>query len=159
MEKIKQYLAGAGIPFPDAVERGLADLYQRQPLASFALAVNGAANPAYKTGVTSFAMVTGSLVSKASTAFPALTGYNLTAAQVGAILPCMDVTGNLINVFANPAATLGALQFPAIPPNYVCLGLVVLNTAATFTGGTTAMDTAGITYVNQVGPFNPLNVF
>lgn len=159
MEKIKQYIAGAGLQTPEQVERAFADLYQRQALNSAGLAVNGAGNPAYKVSNTVLAMVNGTLVSKATAAFPALTGYNLTSAQVGAIVAVMDVAGNLVNLCAGPATTLGQLSFPPVPPGYVCLGVVILNTAATFTGGTTAMDTAGITYVNVVGPFNPLNLF
>jgi hypothetical protein len=159
MEKIKQYLIGLAAPFHEQLLRAYGDLFQRQALNSAGLAVNGAANPAYKVGNTVLAMVGGTLVSKATTAFPALTGYNLTSAQVGAIVACMDVNGNLVNLFANPATSLGQLMFPAVPPTYVCLGVVILNTGATFTGGTTAMDTAGITYVNVVGPFNPLNLF
>jgi hypothetical protein len=159
MEKIKQYLQGTGTAFADQVERAIADLYQRQALNSAGLAVNGAANPAYKVANTVLAMVGGTLVSKTTAAFPALTGYNLTSAQVGLIVAAMDVSGNLVNIFANPAASIGQLSLPPVPPNYVCLGVVLINIAATFTGGTTAMDTAGITYVSQVGPFNPLNLF
>jgi hypothetical protein len=161
MDRIKQLLINAGneaIP-PEVLLRAFNDLFARQCLNSAGAAVSSAAAVTWKTSNTIFAMVNGVLQTKTTANFPALTGYNLTSAQVGLIVGTVDGSGNLGAVYATPAATLGQLVMPVVPFNQAAVAVVVLNTAATFTGGTTAMDTSGISYINIVGPFSPTSAF
>ena len=161
MQKIIQILNSAGLPHAPAVERAFNDLFSRQVFNSAGLAVSGTTT-LFKTVNTIYAVVNGTTVVKTTADFPALTGYNLTSGQVGGFVATMDAAGVLYVLTISPAATLGQIVYPLVPPSQVAIGLVLLNVAspATFTGGTTVMTAAApIVYVNLTGPFAPTNLF
>ena len=163
MEKIKQYLLSGGsiaLEQPETVLRCFLDLFARQCLNSANLAV-GTTTTKYKIANTIFAMIGGVMVQVASADGPVLTGYNLTSGQLGGFVATVDAAGVQYALPINPAATIGGMGFPVVPPSQAAVGVVLINTAnaATFTGGTTLMSASNVAYVNLVGPFNPLNLF
>jgi len=163
MEKIKQYLVSLALPVAGQTEsllRSFNDLFSRQVLNSAGLAVS-ATTTLFAT-VNVINVVIGGVTSlKAAANFPALTGYNLTSAQIGGFIATIDQNGNLAALPINPAATLGSIGYPAVPVNQAVVGVVLINAVnpVAFTGGTTLMSATSVTYINQVGPFYPTNAF
>lgn len=163
MEKIKTFL----IPMNNGVSgltegllRSFNDLFSRQVLNSAALSVS-ATTTQFATVNAIYAVIAGVTVTKAASNFPVLTGYNLTAAQIGGFIATIDANGNLSALPITPAATLGSIGYPAVPPSQAVVGVVLINAVnpAAFTGGTTLMSATSVTYINQVGPFYPTNAF
>jgi hypothetical protein len=135
----------------------MVDRYSSQPLTSAGLVIHGAGSALAKTGSSDFyASVQGSLVKvAASTDMPALTGINATAGNFTVAAFFVDVGGTVTVVGGTQAATLGAVVFPALPKNKALIGFLIITYASTFTGGTTALDTATTVYVSPLGPFDP----
>lgn len=164
MLKIKQTLQGGGIQalsLPETFIRAFNELYSRQCLSSPGLAVN-ATNTLFQVTNLTPVVDRGVLsVIPAVTAFPALTGYTLTATQIGGFVATVDGSGVLRALPINPSISLTAnVGFPEVPVDQVPVGVVLINAVnpAIFTGGTSVMSGTNVTYVNIVGPFNPTNI-
>jgi hypothetical protein len=127
------------------VLKPLVNQYSSQPLTSAGLVINGAGAAFPKIGAADFyASVTGILVKiAAGTAMPALTGIVITAAFFNVVCFFVDSAGNLTAAAGTQAATLGGVLF------------LIITNAATFTGGTTALDAGTTVYVSPLGPFDP----
>ena len=161
MEKIKQIVVvggSSGILATENLLRAFNVMFSRQNLVSSVLAVKSAASPLARVTGNVTAMLNGRLVQSVAADLPAVT-LVLTAAQTAYGLVLMDAAGVFTVNYSAPAVGVGNIQFPLVPTDKVALGFILFNTAATFTGGTTAMDTAGISYFNTVGAFSPTNVF
>lgn len=161
MEKIKQLLSsGTALSVPETVQRAFNDLFSRQALTSPALAVGGTTTK-FKVGTAAFVVINGVTSLVASADGPVLTGYNLTAGQVGGYLVTVDGSGVVYALPLNPAATLGGVGYPLVPASQVCIGVILINAVnpAIFTGGTSLMSGTNVTYINSVGPFYPTNAF
>jgi hypothetical protein len=170
MEKIKKFLFSGGsqsMNVPEQAARALNDLFTRQALTSGAIAIQAASNPGAKTTAVISAVVEGKLIQVAAGNLPALTGYNLTANQFGAVVFTVDLAGAFSVYFAQPAAALNGVVIPPIPERsgtsglpQVAVGMLILaNGASAFTGGTTALDSITTTYINIVGPLVPTSLF
>jgi hypothetical protein len=139
------------------VLKPLVNQYSSQPLTSAGLVINGAGAAFPKIGAADFyASVTGILVKiAAGTAMPALTGIVITAAFFNVVCFFVDSAGNLTAAAGTQAATLGGVLFPQPPDGKALVGFLIITNAATFTGGTTALDAGTTVYVSPLGPFDP----
>ena len=52
-------------------------------------------------------------------------------------------------------AAIANIKFPQVPENKAMLGFIIVTYASTFTGGSTALDTATTVYVNTIGAVEP----
>jgi Lhr-like helicase len=50
---------------------------------------------------------------------------------------------------------LAGVKFPEFPEGKTLVGFLIITHSSTFTGGTTALDTATTVYVSPVGAFDP----
>jgi hypothetical protein len=138
----------------------LVDRYSSQPLNSAGLVIKAGGSTLAKTGSADFyASVKGILVKiAASTDMPALTGLVITANNFNVACFFVDSAGVVTVAFGTQGATLGAMVFPQFAPamnNKTLVGFLLITHSATFTGGTTALDTATTVYVSPLGPFDP----
>ena len=110
-----------------------------------------------KTGSAAFyATVGGRLVTIAgSTDMPALTGLNITANSFNVACFFIDSAGTVTVRFGTEGTALGRVKFPDFPLNQSLVGFLIITHSATFTGGTTALDTATTVYVSPIGAFDP----
>ena len=132
-----------------------------QALASAGLVISGAAATTTKVGATDFyATVKGSLVKVAAgTVLTALTGLTITATRFNVACFFVDVNGTVSVSFGTEGTTLVGLKFPDWPIDRACIGILLITHSATFTGGTTALDTATTVYLSPVGSFDPTFLF
>jgi hypothetical protein len=165
MERIRQLIVAGGstgLTIPETALRLFLDLFARQCVGGSGW--NAAATALVpRTGSTvTVVLVNGVTVRLAANSVaPALTGFNLTTGQHGAVLTTSDAGGTLRNYFTSPAASAAAIQYPAIPPTEAVIGVTYFAPTVTFTGGTTALDAANVnaTFVSVSGPFYPVNSF
>lgn len=110
-----------------------------------------------KTGASVFqAVVQGkSIAIAAATDMPALTGLTITANKFNVACFFVDSSGTTSVAFGTEGATESAVVFPDFPVGKALIGYLVITHSATFTGGTTALDTATTKYVSPVGAFDP----
>lgn len=134
-----------------------------QPLTSFGF-TNGAAATVFKTGTSAALAVVGGLLVKvaASTNAGALTGLSVANGSKVHIALVLDSSGAITPYWGAISTAVAACTFPDIPLNTAVVGTVLLEngSGSGFTGGTTALDTAGITltYANGTGPLAPVSV-
>jgi hypothetical protein len=135
----------------------LCDGCSTQALISAGLVIHGAASALAKTGAADFyASVQGILVKiAASTDMPALTGIVITAAFFNVACFYVDSAGVVTVAGGTQGATLGAVVFPQPPTGKALVGFLIITSAGTFTGGTTALDTATTVFISPTGPFDP----
>lgn len=134
----------------------LVDRYSSQPLNTAGLALNSD-NVTAKIGATDFyAVAQGKLVKiAAGTAMPALTGLNVTATTLNVFCFFVDSASVVTVAMGTEATTLAGITWPVFAQGKSLIGFFVVNYASTFTGGTTHLDTAGVVYINPLGPFDP----
>jgi hypothetical protein len=138
----------------------LVDRYSSQPLTTAGLVIKAGGSTLAKTGAADFyASVKGILVKiAASTDMTALTGLVISANNFNVACFFVDSAGVVTVAFGTQGATLGAVVFPQFAPgmnNKALIGFLLITHSATFTGGTTALDTATTVYVSPLGPFDP----
>jgi hypothetical protein len=135
----------------------LVDRYSSQPLTTAGLVIKAGGGTLAKTGAAAFyATAQGVLVTiAASTDMPALTGINITAANYNVVCFFVDSASVVTVAAGTQGATLGAVVFPQFPQGKGLVGFLIITYASTFTGGTTALDTATTVYVSPLGPFDP----
>lgn len=161
LETMTRHLAGiTEMRFRTALRRILrpvCDRYSSQPLTSAGLVIKTGGSALAKTGADDFyASVRGILVKiAASTDMPALTGINITAAHFNVVCFFVDSAGTVTAAAGTQGATLGAVVFPEPPTGKALVGFLIITHSATFTGGTTALDTATTVYVSPLGAFDP----
>jgi hypothetical protein len=131
------------------------DRLSSQITVSGTLAITGAASTTAKTSNVVTALVNGQHVSIAGQNMPALTGLVITANRFNVACFYVDVSGVVTVRFGTEGATAGAVKFPEPPQKAAMIGYALITHSATFTGGTTALDTATTVYVNTVGPCDP----
>lgn len=90
----------------------------------------------------------------AGTDMPALTGLVITANSFNVACFYIDAGSTVTAVFGIEGTTRAKLQFPAPPLKKALVGYLVITHSATFTGGTTALDTATTQYISPVGAFD-----
>ena len=79
----------------------------------------------------------------------------ITAAKYNVYCFFID-SASVVTVAQGPeGATLAAVKFPPFPVGKALVGYLVITYASTFTGNSTALDTATTVYVSPVGAFDP----
>jgi len=92
------------------------------------------------------AKVNGTLVRIAAADLPALTtAASLASGDKNVVLFVTDNAGTVTNLYGTKSTTYAGIVFPTVANTLTVLGGIVITAAATFTGGTTALDAANIT--------------
>ena len=135
----------------------LVDRFSSQPLSTAGLVIKAGGGTLAKTGaVAYYGIANGTPVAiAASTDMPALTGLVITATFFNVACFFIDSGSTVTVAFGTQGATLAGVIFPPFPRGKALVGFLSITHSATFTGGTTALDTATTTYVSPVGPFDP----
>ncbi len=161
LDTMTRYLEGiTALNYRRAIRRisePVIDRYSSQPLTSAGLVIKAGGGVLAKTGAADFyASVTGLLVKiAAATDMPSLVGLVITATFFNVACFFVDSAGVVTLASGTQGATLGAVVFPQFPKNKALVGFLIITNAGTFTGGTTALDTATTVYVSPLGPFDP----
>lgn len=139
------------------VFKAIGDRLSCQPLASAGLVIKAGTSALAKTGATAYhGTVQGKLVTiAASTDMPALTGLVITANSYNVACFFIDTASTVTMLYGTEATTRAAVKFPEFPEGKTLVGFLIITHSATFTGGTTALDTATTQYVSPVGAFDP----
>lgn len=134
----------------------LADRMSSQATSTAGLVIKAENNVLAKTGAAAFAGVANGVpvAIAASTDMPALTG-TITAAKYNVYCFFIDSASVVTVAQGTEGATLAAVKFPPFPVGKALVGYLVITYASTFTGNSTALDTATTVYVSPVGAFDP----
>lgn len=140
-----------------AIVDPIGDRYSSQALNSAGLAIHGGGSTLAKTGASDFyAVANGVIVKIASgTDLPALTGLNITATKFNVFCFFIDAAAVVTVAMGTEGAAFGNVLWPQFPENKALVGTLLVTNASTFTGGTTALDTATTVYINTQGAFDP----
>lgn len=161
LDTVNKYLQGlANVKDAFALSRILAPLahrYSSQPLTSAGLVIKASSGVLAKIGAADFyATAAGVLVKiAASTDMPSLTGVVIAATNFNVVAFFVDSAGAVTLAAGTQGATLGAVIWPQFPARQALVGFLIITHSATFTGGTTALDTATTVYVSPLGAFDP----
>ena len=125
-------------------------------LATAGLVIKVGGSTLAKTGATAFyATVKGKLVTiAAATDMPALTGLTITAAKFNVACFYIDDASTVTMKAGTEGASIAAVKFPQPPEGKTLVGALLITHSSTFTGGTTALDTATTVYLSPIGAFD-----
>jgi hypothetical protein len=161
LDTISRYLAGVS----DAqtaralryTTRPIADRLSSQAITSAGLVIKAGTSTLAKTGASDFyATVQGKLVTiAAGTDMPALTGISITATKYNVVCFFIDSASTVTVAAGTQGATIAAVAWPPFPEGKALVGVLLITHSSTFTGGTTALDTATTVYISLTGPFDP----
>ena len=157
---ISQYLEGIpNTQMQNAVRpvlNAIGDRVSTQSLTSAGLVIKTGGSALAKTGASAYyGVVKGKLVTVgAGVDMPALSG-TITAGKYNVFCFFIDSASTVTSVKGIEGAAIGNVVFPSIPEGNAMIGFLLITYASTFTGGTTALDTATTVYVNTVGAFDP----
>lgn len=134
----------------------LFDRFSSQATSSAGLVITGGGGTTAKIGATAFAGVANGVpvAIAAATSMPALVG-TITAGDYNVFCFFIDQASVVTVAMGSQASTLAGVVFPQFPKNKALVGYLVVTYASTFTGGSTALDTATTVYVSPVGAFDP----
>lgn len=140
-----------------SVASPLIDRYSSQPLTSAGLVIKTGGSTLAKTGSSAFyAVASGVLVTIAgSTDMTALTGLSIVANSYNVAAFFVDSASVVTVAFGTSGTTLALVKWPQFPAGKALIGFLIITHSSTFTGGTTALDTATTVYVSPLGPFDP----
>lgn len=161
LDTITRYVAGLSNPMDgynlQRVLSPLGDRFSSQPLNSAGLVIKAGGGVLTKTGATDFYAIAGGVLVKiaAGTDMPSLAGISITAANFNVVCFFVDSAGATSVAAGTQGATLGAVKFPQFPVGKSLIGFLIITHSSTFTGNTTALDTATTVYVSPLGPFDP----
>jgi hypothetical protein len=129
--------------------------------ASAGLVIKAGGGVLAKIGATAFrGTVNGRQVTvAASTDMPALTGLTIAANTFNVACFFIDAAGTVTVAFGTQGGTAAAVVFPDFPVDKALVGFLLITHSSTFTGNTTALDTATTVYVSPVGAFDPTILF
>lgn len=134
----------------------LADRMSSQATSTAGLVIKAGGGVLAKTGAAAFAGVANGVpvAIEASTDMPELTG-TITANKFNVYCFFIDSASVVTVAQGTEGATLAAVKFPPFPVGKALVGYLVITYASTFTGNSTALDTATTVYVSPVGAFDP----
>lgn len=134
----------------------IGDRLSSQPLNTAGLTIKAGGSTLAKTGATDFYAVANGVLVKisASTDMPALTGITIAATKFNVVCFVVDSAGVVTALSGTQGAALGNVVFPQLPKNKALVGFLIITYASTFTGGTTALDTATTVYISPLGAFD-----
>ena len=132
------------------------DRYTSQPLSSAGLVIKAGGGVLAKIGATAFVGIANGIPVSiaASTDMPALSGV-ITATYFNVFCFFVDSASVVTSAMGTEATTLAGVKFPAFPLGKCLVGFLIVTYASTFTGNSTALDTATTLYVSPTGPFDP----
>lgn len=132
-----------------------------QALTTAGLVIKAGTSTLAKTGSAAFyALVGGRLLTIAgSTDMPALTGLTITANSFNVACFFVNASGTVSVKFGTEGTSLGRVKFPDFPLGQALVGFLIITHSSTFTGGTTALDTATTVYVSPLGAVDPTILF
>lgn len=133
------------------------DRYSSMALLTAGLVIKAGGGVLTKTGAAAFYGVAGGklVTIAASTDMPALTGLVITATNFNVACFFIDSASVVTVAFGTQGATIGAVAWPQFPVGKALVGFLLITHSSTFTGGTTALDTATTVYFSPTGPFDP----
>lgn len=139
------------------VLKAIGDRMSSQPIRTAGLVIKAGASALAKIGSADYyATVNGKLVKiAASTDMPALTGLTITANSFNVACFFVDSAGTVTASFGTEATAIANITWPEFPENKALVGILLITHSSTFTGGTTALDTATTVYISPVGAFDP----
>lgn len=139
----------------------LAAKLNTQALTTAGLVIKTGGSALAKTGAAAFyGIVGGRLVTiAAATDMPALTGLTITASSFNVACFFIDSSGTVTARFGTEGTTIGRVKFPDFPVDKALVGFLLITHSSTFTGGTTALDTATTVYVSPLGAVDPTILF
>jgi hypothetical protein len=134
----------------------IVDRLSSQATSTAGLVIKSGGSTLAKTGSTAFAGVANGVpvAIAASTDMPALVG-TIAAGSYGIFCFFIDSASTVTVALGATGTTLAKAKFPPFPKQKCLVGYLVVTYASTFTGGTTALDTATTVYVSPVGAFDP----
>ena len=161
LNSIKKYLGGlasekdaaALTPLFKATGNALAT----QPLRTAGLVIKAGGGVLAKIGAADYyGTVKGRLVKiAASTDMPALTGLTITAASFNVACFFIDSASTVTVAWGTEGTAIGLVKFPQFPVDKALVGFLLITHSSTFTGNTTALDTATTLYFSPTGAFDP----
>jgi len=155
-----RYLSSVDSPSDQVPLRALflpiVDRMSCQVHSTAGLVISGAAAATAKIGAADCQYIVQgySRVITAATVMPALVG-TITAASFNVFCFFADSAGTVTSAMGTEGTTRALLKFPPFPQGKTLVGYLVVTYASTFTGGTTALDTATTVYVSPLGSFDP----
>ena len=158
--KLNQHLNRLSIPNDrqtlETPLKALVDRLSCVALATAGLVIKVGGSALAKTGATAFyGTVKGKLVTiAAATDMPALTGLVITAAKFNVACFYIDDASVVTMKYGTEGAAIASVKFPEPPEGKTLVGFLIITHSSTFTGGTTALDTATTVYVSPVGAFD-----
>ena len=134
----------------------LADRMSSQATSTAGLVIKAGGGVLAKIGSVAFAGVANGVpvAIAAATDMPALTG-TITANKFNVYCFFIDSASVVTVARGTEGATLAAVVFPPFPVGKALVGYLVVTHSSTFTGNSTALDTATTVYVSPVGAFDP----
>lgn len=102
-----------------------------------------------------YAVANGTLVKVAAGTDMTTPAGVITAGSYNVFCFFVDAAGALTTLMGVEGTTVAKVKFPQPPENKAMLGFILVTYASTFTGGSTALDTATTVYVNTVGAVDP----
>lgn len=157
---VSQFLAGVpGDRLQNALRRiffPIADRMSSQATSSAGLLIKAGGGVLAKTGSVAFQGVANGVpvTIAASTDMPALVG-TITAASFNVFCFFIDSASVVTVAMGIEGTTLAKVKFPPFPQGKCLVGYLIVTYASTFTGNSTALDTATTNYVSPVGAFDP----
>lgn len=142
-----------------ALRKLLEPVFDRQcsvATATAGLVIKAGGSTLAKTGSTAFhGFAAGVPVTiAASTDMPALTG-TITANYFNCYCFFIDRASTVTVAQGVEGSTRALMKFPPFPRDKALVGYLIVTHSSTFTGGTTALDTATTQYISPVGAFDP----
>lgn len=162
---ITQYLSNIGSGTDKAALQALLQVFASRlntvATATAGLVIKAGTSVLAKTGATAFRGSVGGrqVTIAAATDMPALTGLVITANKFNVACFFIDAAGTVTAAFGTEGGTAAAVVFPDFPIDKALVGFLLITHSATFTGNTTALDTATTVYVSPVGAFDPTILF
>lgn len=140
------------------IRRAMEPVYDRLGCAATStagLVIKGAASALAKNGSVFQGFAAGVPVTiAANTDMPALTG-TITANRFNVYCFFIDRASTVTVAQGVEGTSLALVKFPPFPRDKCLVGYLIITHSSTFTGGTTALDTATTVYVSPVGAFDP----
>lgn len=135
----------------------LVDRMSSQPLRTAGLVIKAGGGVLTKIGAADYYGVAGgTLVTiAAATDMPSLAGITITATKFNAVCFFVDSASVVTVAAGTEGAAIGNIAWPQFPLKKALVGMLIITHSSTFTGNTTALDTATTVYISPVGPFDP----
>jgi hypothetical protein len=159
-DSLSAYLAGMDCEGDRAALQpilfAIADRMSSQATSTAGLVIKSGGGVLAKIGAVAFqGIANGKPVTiAASTDMPALVGV-ITAASFNVFCFFIDSASVVTVAMGIEGTTLAKVKFPTFPQGKALVGYLIVTYASTFTGNSTALDTATTNYVSPVGSFDP----